>query len=441
MVFVLDRHKKSLMPCSEKRARLLLKRQRAVVDKILPFTIRIKDRVAEECNIQQVRVKIDPGAKETGISVITDCSDRKVFCLYLAEIHHRTDIKSKIDTKRAVRKSKRGRKTRHRKSRSLNRKRPAGWLPPSLMARVKQTESVLNKLFRLLPVKSVTLENVKFDTQLMDNAEIKGIEYQQGELSGYEVREYLLEKWSRVCVYCKKKDIPLEVEHIIPKSRGGSDRVSNLTLSCKKCNQKKGNSTAEEFGYPDIQKEAKKTLKDTAFMNSTRWTLYNMLADRGYTVDCGSGGRTKKQRIERGLPKTHYFDALCVGNTPEEITIKTSFVEIWKSQGRGCRRISNIDKYGFPKGHKDRKKTHYGFITGDTVRASIPKGKYRGLWTGRVLLRKSGYFDIKDLSGHRIVQGVSWKYLKQLQRNNGWFYGKLLIPPTTQVVGILRSRS
>ncbi len=435
MVFVLDRHKKPLMPCTEKRARLLLTRKRAVIDKILPFTIRIKDRVAEESHIEKLRLKIDPGAKQTGIAVITEKKESDV--LYFAEIHHRTEIKTSLDTKRAIRRSRRNRKTRYRQSRFLNRKRTIGWLPPSLMARVKQTVKVICKLFKLLQIKVITMENVKFDTQLMDNPEIKGIEYQHGELSGYEVKEYLLEKWVRLCVYCKRKDIPLEVEHIIPKSRGGSNRVSNLTVSCRKCNQKKGSRTGEEFGYPHLQKEAKKPLKETAFMNSTRWALYNMLANTGYTVDCGSGGRTKKQRIERNLPKTHYFDALCVGNTPQRININTSFVHIWKSQGRGCRRISNVDKYGFPVGNKDRKKIHFGFITGDTVRASIPKGKYRGEWTGRVLVRKSGYFDIKDLSGQRVVQGVSWKYIKQIQRNNGWLYGKLLIPPTA--VGLLRS--
>jgi hypothetical protein len=229
------------------------------------------------------------------------------------------------------------------------------------------------------------------------------------------------------------------VEHIVPKSRGGSNRVSNLTLSCRKCNRKKGNKTAEEFGCPEIQRKAKKPLKDAAYMNSVRWALYNMLSEKGYKVDCGSGGRTKKQRIERGLPKTHYFDSLCVASMPERITIKTSYVHIWKAQGRGCRRISNINKYGFPRGHKERKKIHFGFMTGDMVRASIPKGKYRGCWRGRVLVRKKGNFDIKDLSGTRVVQGVSWKYIRQIQRNNGWLYGRLPIPPTAKAVGLLGS--
>ena len=206
MVFVLDKHQKPLMPCTEKRARLLLNRKRAVVHKVFPFTIRIKDRIREKVIVEDMEIKIDGGAKYTGIAIITDSSDKPVLCPYLAEIHHKTDIKSKLDTKRAIRKSRRGRKTRYRKKRFLNRKRRAGWLPPSVMAVVQQTESVLNKLFKLLPVKSVVLENVKFDSQLMENAELRGIEYQQGTLSGYEVREYLLEKWGRTCAYCKRKD-------------------------------------------------------------------------------------------------------------------------------------------------------------------------------------------------------------------------------------------
>ncbi len=440
MVYVLDRHKKPLMPCSEKRARVLLTKKRAVVHQMCPFTIRIKDRLLEESIIEPVRVKLDPGSKITGIAITVEGKEGR--CIELGEIHHRSDIKSAIEKRRALRRGRRYRKVRYRKARFLNRKRPAGWLPPSLQARVDQIENILKKLERLLPVKFISLENVKFDTHLLENPEITGVLYQQGELWGYEVREYLLEKWNRTCVYCKKTDIPLEVEHIIPKSRGGSDRVSNLTIACRKCNLKKDNKTAEEFGFPDIQKEAEKSLKSAAYMNSTRWALYNIFTGKGYEVDTGSGGRTKKQRIERGFPKTHYFDALCTGKcTPEKIPLETSFCSIWKATGRGHRRIANVNKYGFPSGHKERKKIHMGFSTGDIVRAVVPKGKYTGVWTGRVLTRKSGYFDIKDLSGKRVVQGTSWKNLNRIQRNNGWLYGRLPIPPTAKAVGFLGARS
>jgi 5-methylcytosine-specific restriction endonuclease McrA len=105
----------------------------------------------------------------------------------------------------------------------------------------------------------------------MQHPEITGVEYQQGELQGYEIKEYLLDKWERKCAYCGKTSTPLEVEHIIPKSRGGTDRVSNLTIACRSCNVKKGDQTAEEFGYTGIQQQAKQPLKAAACLNNIRW--------------------------------------------------------------------------------------------------------------------------------------------------------------------------
>ena len=73
----------------------------------------------------------------------------------------------------------------------------------------------------------------------MQNPEISGIEYQQGTLQGYEIREYLLEKFGRKCCYCGKENIPLEIEHIIPKSRGGTNRIDNLCLACMNVTKRK----------------------------------------------------------------------------------------------------------------------------------------------------------------------------------------------------------
>ncbi|BBI73681.2 hypothetical protein HAALTHF_31920n [Vreelandella aquamarina] len=100
---------------------------------------------------------------------------------------------------------------------------------------------------------------MRFDTQKLDNPEINGVEYQQGTLLGYEVREYLLEKWGRECAYCGTADTPLEIEHVIPRSRGGSNRVSNLTLSCHPCNQSKDALSLVDFFATD--KGLKKRLK------------------------------------------------------------------------------------------------------------------------------------------------------------------------------------
>jgi 5-methylcytosine-specific restriction endonuclease McrA len=100
-----------------------------------------------------------------------------------------------------------------------------GWLAPSLQHRVDTTKNLVNRLRSLVPVEFISQELVRFDTQKMENPEVSGVEYQQGTLLGYEVREYLLEKWGRECAYCTDKDTPLQIEHIDPKANGGSNRI------------------------------------------------------------------------------------------------------------------------------------------------------------------------------------------------------------------------
>lgn len=219
--------------------------------------------------------------------------------------------------------------------------------------------------------------------------------------------------------------MPLEIEHIIPKSRGGTDRVSNLTLACHECNREKGNLTAEEFGYQEVQKQAKKTLRDAAMMNATRWTLYSRLKEMNLPVECGTEARTKKQRIEHSLPKTHYYDACCVGtSTPAKLIFQTEYVQVWKVIGRGTRQMCNPDSSGFPRGHRSNQKTYFGFSIRDIVKAAVPKGKYKGVWTGRVAVRASGYFDLKNFAGKHICQGINYRYCQLVQRADGWSYDK-----------------
>ena len=127
-------------------------------------------------------------------------------------------------------------------------------MPPSLASRVSNIVTWVNRLRRYVPVTGISQELVKFDTQAMLAPEISGIEYTQGELAGYEIRQYLLEKWGRKCAYCGVENTPLEVEHIHPKSKGGSSRVSNLTIACRNCNLAKGDRDIKDFlsGEPDI---------------------------------------------------------------------------------------------------------------------------------------------------------------------------------------------
>ena len=437
MIFVLNKNKQPLSPCHSAVARKLLKAGKAVIHKKYPFTIRLKELKTSE-NKAEFRLKIDYGSRHTGLAIL---NGSKV--IGLAQIHHKTSIKSNMDSRRAMRRTRRNRKTRYRKPRFNNRKRKERWLPPSLQSRVDNIQNWVNRLQKLCPLTHISYENAKFDTQLMQNPEVSGVEYQQGELQGYEVREYLLEKWGRKCAYCGAENVPLEIEHIIPKARKGTDRVSNLTLACRTCNEAKGTKTAEEFGYPEIQKQARMPLRDATLVTATRWKVYSVLVETGLEVECGTGARTKMNRIRLNLPKDHHFDAVCIGvSTPENVVFKTNQVLHIKAKGRGSHCRTNLDKYGFPRGYLSRQKSFFGFQTGDIVKAVVPKGKYKGILFGAVACRKTGYFDIKNKEGVRIGQGINHKYCNILSRADGYEYATEHlevdgIPPTTEVIGIL----
>jgi len=218
-VFVLDTNKQPLSPCRPSVARKLLRDGKAAVYRRFPFTLILKRAVEVAESVQPVTVKVDPGSKTTGIALVQ--SGKVIFA---AELTHRGQaIRDALESRRAIRRNRRSRNTRYRKPRFLNRTRPKGWLAPSLQSRVNNLQTWLVRFVKLCNVQAISMELVRFDTQLMQDAEVSGVEYQQGELAGYEVREYLLEKFNRKCCYCGKTDIPLEIEHITPKSRGGSN--------------------------------------------------------------------------------------------------------------------------------------------------------------------------------------------------------------------------
>ncbi len=427
-VFVLDTKKQPLEPCTPGMARSLLKAGKAAVFRQYPFTIILKKEVKE--NVQPCQLKLDPGAKITGVAIL---QDNKL--IWAAELTHRgQQIKNDLESRRSLRHGRRGRKTRYRQPRFLNRKREKGWLAPSLEHRVLTTITWVNRLIKLCPIDSIATELVRFDTQKMQNPEISGTEYQQGTLYQYEVREYLLEKFNRICAYCGAKDTPLEVEHIQPKSKGGSNRVSNLTIACVPCNQAKSNLDIREFlsDKPSLLKrilaQAKAPLKDAAVVNATRWKLFNSLKETGISVTTGTGGQTKFNRTQQKLEKRHFFDAACVGETPQ-LKILTNQPLLIKCTGYGKRQVIHVDKYGFPRRNKAlqlvRKsalvKQVQGFQTGDIVRAVVIKGKKIGSYLGKVAVRSSGSFNIKTVN--KTVQGINHKYCKQVHCKDGYVYG------------------
>ena len=456
-VGVLDNGKTPQAPVHPALARRMLRDGKAAVYRKHPFTIILRqaalpgfgsdgEAVPNLETTGPLRLKIDPGSRTTGLAVVNDGRQEIVWA---GELKHRgPEIKKALDKRRAIRRGRRNRKTRYRQPRFDNRRkggchgcggnpaknkslcRPCAakpraernpelaekWLAPSLMSRVYNVETWVRRLCASFPIGAISVEVARFDTQLIENPDISGVEYQQGELAGYELREYLLEKFQRKCAYCGKKDIPLEIEHIVPRSRGGSNRISNLTISCRACNQKKGNQTADEFGHKKVQAQARMPLRDAAMMNATRYKIRDMLKGFGLPLETGTGGRTKFNRTRAGLNKSHWADAACVGeSTPERWHIGDGQVQEIRSRSyarRGRRLVCLVCPVGFsgfpnPCGHKNRGpkvfcKGHsskpkagvrfFRYQTSDFVQVKKTKGKWAGVYRGRISVRSSGDF-------------------------------------------------
>ncbi|MFI0447438.1 RNA-guided endonuclease IscB [Actinomadura sp. 6N118] len=424
-MFVLDKHGTPLQPCHPARARELLRKGRAVVHRHTPFVIRLKDRTAATCQVDGVELGVDPGSKHTGIAVFTARGGERRGRYSIQLDHRGATIGKKMERRAAYRRGRRSRNLRYRPPRFDNRTRPKGWLPPSLKHRVDTTVSWVDRLTRWAPVTAVHVERVAFDTHaLAVGGPLEGVEYQQGTLHGYEIREYLLAKWGRSCAYCGAENVPLNIDHIHPRAKGGSDRVSNLTLACIPCNQTKSNRPVAEFlatkpqMLAAILAQARAPLKDAAAVNSTRAALTDALGQR-LPTRTASGGRTKWNRTLAGLPKTHTLDALAVGDL-ETITQVVGRVLVAGCSGRGSHARTTPDRYGFPRLTRPRTKVLHGFQTGDLVRAVVPTGKKAGTHTGRVAVRDRGYFDIHTRHGR--MAGIGHRHVRLLQRADGYAY-------------------
>ncbi|MDJ0652437.1 MAG: RNA-guided endonuclease IscB [Simkaniaceae bacterium] len=424
--FVLDKNKQPLMPCHPARARWLLKKGKAAVFRLKPFTVVLLER--DYGDTQPLELKFDAGSKVTGIALVVKGKNGcKV--IWAANLEHRGQaIRDSLLSRRAIRKSRRNRKTRYRAPRFLNRTRPQGWLAPSLKSRVDNIENLTRKLIKLSPIDRIASERVRFDMQKLRNPEIDGVEYQQGSLFGFEVKEYLLHKWQHRCVYCDAKNVPLEIEHVVSKSTGGSDSVTNLVIACRTCNEKKSNLSVDQFlkgkseKLKKIKSQIKAPLKDAAAINTIRFAIGERLEQFRLPLLFGTGGQTKFNRTNQGYPKDHWIDAVCVGRSGELVSIPKGIQPlIIKAKGRGCRQMCRVNKYGFPRTSAKKSKVVKGFVTGDLVKAIVTAGRKVGTYTGRVSVRFSGSFDIKTTNGLG-AQGISWKYCRLIQKVDGYLY-------------------
>ncbi|MGW3134685.1 hypothetical protein [Streptomyces sp. NPDC001139] len=195
------------------------------------------------------------------------------------------------------------------------------------------------------------------------------------------------------------------------------------------CNKAKGSRPVEAFLADDpgrleqILEQTRASLRDAAAMNGTRYALTAELGLLGKPLYTWPGGLTKNNRDVTGLGKTHTLDALCVGRLDhgngDAIVRVPEHVLVVKATGRGSYARTTPDRFGFPRLRRTRAKRHFGYVTGDLVRAIVSTGKWKGTWSGRISVRARGQHSLATPGG-RI--NVCHTNLRLLQRGDGYEY-------------------
>ena len=402
LVYVLNKYGKPLMPCKPQKARKLLKQNKAKVVRTEPFTIQLL--YGSSGYKQDITLGVDAGSKHIGLSASTEEKE-----LYACDVELRTDIVDLLSTRRQYRRSRRNRKIRYRKTKFLNRvkSKNKGWLAPSIENKIHTHFKVISDVHKILPITKIIVEVASFDIQKINNPDIQGEEYQQGDQLGFwNTREYVLFRDGHKCQCCKgkSKDKVLNVHHIESRKTGGN-APNNLITLCETCH------TKYHKGEIELPKNIKRgmSFRDAAFMGIMRWTFYNRLKELYFNVSMTYGYITKNTRIANDLPKEHYVDALCISGHPKAERLGYYFYQ--KQVRRNNRQLhkATISKGGIRKSNQAPK-----YVKGYQLFDKVKYDSQAYYVFGR---RDSGYFDIRKLNGEKVNKGsLSYKKIKLLEQ-------------------------
>ena len=448
---VLDRDGTPLAPTRPSRARRWLETGKAVrCWKHGRFAVQLVNHQADDCTVPEMTLGIDPGTRKTGMAVtIQNQEGSKVVAA--VEIHHRGSRTTKGMTKRSSHRNNRRGRLRRRPARFNNRTRKPGWLQPTLVSIQANILTNVKHLKDLFPISKVLLESCKFDPRLMWDPTASGKEYQESERGRMQVREYVLQRDGRTCQYCGTRKGRIEVDHVVPRSKNGSDRVSNLVTSCRRCNQKKDNRSLAEFlkrkpaRLKKIEAQLRRSLSSASHMNYLMHLLRRGLEGMGTPVEESDAISTAYTRKALGVKKTHANDAACLGGPEKLINVPTE-VTVVRSVGHGRRRmLSTPNQHGTPgyktgpkgrnspyraycrlprevqgfttmPGHKLQQRRVRGITSGDLIRYTHPVD---GAVTGYVKVTNGN--TRAEADGKR---GVKLQAVTLLERDNGYRYGR-----------------
>ena len=312
-VAVMSKTGMRLMPTSEYRARKLLKSKKATVYGYHPFTIQLTEREAGD--VQSVEFCMDTGYLHIGMSVKSEKHEHLGM-----QVDTLTDEKQKHDSCRMYRRQRRSRK-RYRQSRFNNRKRNDGWIAPSLEHKKDIHIQIISRISNVMPVTNITLEMGNFDTQVLKALEEgnplpQGIDYQHGERYGIAtLREAVFARDKYTCQCCGRTIADgaiLHVHHIIYRSRGGTNRMSNLATVCDRCHTPANHKPRGKL-YNWKPKIA--SFKGATYMTTIRWKLYNEVKSKfpDVNIHITYGAETKERRRVFDITKSHVNDAFVMG--------------------------------------------------------------------------------------------------------------------------------
>ena len=415
MVYVIDKEGRPLMPTERHgKVKWLLREKKAKVVKRSPFTIQLLYE-PETHFILPVTLGVDAGSKHVGLSAVTEKKE-----LFSAEMRLRDDIPQLMKKRQESRRTRRNR-LRYRPTRFSNRKRPEGWLTPTMENKIRSHVKVINDVCSILPVSQIIIETASFDIQKIKNEDIEGKQYQEGEQKGYEnVKLYVKSRDNYTCQICGSHG-KLEVHHIIPRVEGGSDRPANLITLCEKCHD-----THHHVKPLNIPKPEDNGFKGATEMNTMRWFLLDRLRNAHPDKEILETYvyLTNWNRNHLTLDKTHTIDAFIItGNFSVEKAHDTYGICRIRSHNRQVMK-QNITKGGRLKRNQASKLVK-GIARYDVVR-------YEDGRTMIVTARKErGLYSLKPLDGSKTLTDVPKKKFSLLWHSNGEIVTRRPASPTS----------
>lgn len=410
LVFVINKNGEVLMPTTPRKARILLKENKAKIVKYHPFTIQLL--FGSTGYKQETRLGIDTGSKYIGIAITSGNN-----ILAKGQINLRQDISKLLATRSMLRKSRRARKTRYRQARFLNRKKKEGWLPPSIQSRINNTIRWINKFYSLLPNCKLFIEVGKFDIQKIENPEVSSIDYQQGDLYGYRNRiAYLIARENNKCQFCNKsyeKNNPWRLHHIWGKQK---DRPEDWALLHENCHIELHQKGLEKT----LQSKKSKSYKESTFMNIIRKRLFIAFSSAKFTY----GNITFQDRINLGLEKTHYNDAIAITGIKQikknkpKIFLINQFRKKKRSLHEATARKGIKHKNILSERRSKNTKFSNGFYLNDKIIGFNKIGFISG-FTGPYCYIKN-IFNKNIVQSNKIYRHTNVKYLRFICHNNNW---------------------